>query len=99
MARKRTIGATKDTPQYDVLYTDEEEAAADAVQVAWESGANNRAFAALRKERDKLLHDTDWWASSDLSISEDQTRYRQALRELPATVADAANPTWPVAPE
>jgi len=98
MARKRTIGATKDTPQYDVLYTDEEEAAADAVQVAWESGANNRAFAALRKERDKLLHDTDWWASSDLSISEDQTSYRQALRDLPASTADPINPTWPVAP-
>jgi hypothetical protein len=62
------------------------------------AGADGRAFAALREKRDQLLHDTDWWASSDLSITEDQTTYRQALRDLPANTADPANPTWPVAP-
>jgi hypothetical protein len=58
----------------------------------------NSAFAELRRERDELLHDTDWWVLRG-SITELQTAYRQALRELPATVADPANPTWPVAPE
>ena len=62
------------------------------------SEASSKAFVALRRERDNLLHDTDWWASSDLSITEAQTTYRQALRDLPANTADAANPVWPVAP-
>jgi len=56
------------------------------------------ALETLRAKRDQLLHDTDWWASSDLSISEDQTTYRQALRDLPANTPDPANPTWPVGP-
>jgi hypothetical protein len=81
-----------------VWFTPEEETAKDAEEAEWSAGANDRAFAALRRERNSLLHDTDWWASSDLSMSEDQTSYRQALRDLPATVADPANPTWPVAP-
>ena len=58
----------------------------------------DQAFAELREKRNILLHDTDWWASSDLNMSEDQTTYRQALRDLPANTADAANPVWPVAP-
>ena len=59
---------------------------------------SDQAFAELREERDSLLHDTDWWASSDLSITEAQTTYRQALRDLPANTADPANPTWPEKP-
>jgi hypothetical protein len=82
-----------------VQFTQAEEAAADAEEAAWVSGTNDRAFVALRRERDQLLHDTDWWASSDLSISESQTTYRQQLRDLPANTRDPANPTWPVAPE
>ena len=82
----------------NVPFTPEEEAARDAEEAAWAAGANDRAFAELRTKRDQLLHDTDWWASSDLSISESQTTYRQSLRDLPATTPDPANPTWPVAP-
>jgi len=51
----------------------------------------------LRAERDKRLHDCDWWASSDLEITQDQIDYRQALRDLPANT-DPADPTWPVEP-
>ena len=64
----------------------------------WEAAANDRAFAALREKRDQLLNDTDWWASSDLSISEDQTSYRQTLRDLPANTTDPTNITWPEKP-
>jgi len=51
----------------------------------------------LRIERDKSLHDCDWWASSDLEMSQDQIDYRQALRDLPANT-DPADPTWPAQP-
>jgi hypothetical protein len=52
----------------------------------------------LRKKRNRLLAETDWWASSDLNISDQQKSYRQALRDLPATSADIENPIWPEKP-
>jgi len=42
----------------------------------------------LREERNQKLAETDWRASSDLTLGEWAT-YRQALRDLPST----ANPT------
>jgi hypothetical protein len=91
-------------PRHDMIdgvavpFTPEQEAARDAEEAAWVSGTNDRAFVALRRERDQLLHDTDWWASSDLSMSEDQTTYRQSLRDLPENTPDPTSVTWPVAP-
>jgi hypothetical protein len=70
----------------------------DAKEAAWAEGADDRAFAALRQQRDQLLNNTDWWVLRG-SISESQTTYRQQLRDLPANTPDPANPTWPVAPE
>ena len=42
-----------------------------------------------RQKRDALLTETDWWASSDLTITEEQRSYRQQLRDI----TDHAN--WP----
>jgi len=58
----------------------------------------NKAFNNLRSERNRLLRDTDWWASSDLSITQIQKDYRQSLRDLPANTSDPFNVTWPTAP-
>ena len=77
----------------------EDPAEAAARRAEWDAGINDRAFAKLRQKRNELLHDSDWWASSDLSITQEQRDYRQALRDLPANTTDPANPTWPVAPE
>ena len=59
----------------------------------------------LRKERDSRLAATDWWASSDLTMSSDRTTYRQALRDLPANQTptinaegELQNVTWPTKP-
>lgn len=52
----------------------------------------------LRLERDKRLLDTDWWASSDMAMTQAQIDYRQALRDLPANTEDPDNVTWPTAP-
>ena len=59
----------------------------------------------LREERNQLLLRSDVnvvpdrWKSMDATTQDKWATYRQSLRDLPATVADAANPTWPVAPE
>ena len=59
----------------------------------------------LREERDLRLAATDWWASSDLTMSSDRTTYRQALRDLPAnqtptinSEGELQNVTWPTKP-
>ena len=54
----------------------------------------------LREERDKRLAETDWMASSDLTMSSEWTTYRQALRDVPAQegVTGLDNVTWPTKP-
>ena len=36
----------------------------------------------LRSERNRLLFETDWWASSDLTMTDAQKKYRQDLRDI-----------------
>jgi hypothetical protein len=55
-------------------------------------------FKALRRERDRLLTETDYLALSDSTLTDEMRTYRQALRDLPANTADPANPVWPVKP-
>jgi len=74
------------------------EAIRDAEEAAWVAGQDDRAWAGLRDKRNKLLTESDWWASSDLTITQAQKDYRIALRDLPANTADPANPTWPTKP-
>lgn len=95
MARTKTIG-TPDGQQTMEL-TVEEESARNAEEAAWAAAANDRAFEKLRKERDRKLDDTDWWVMRG-SITEAQTNYRQALRDLPANTSDPTDVTWPTKP-
>ena len=67
-----------------VQFTAEEETARDAEEQAWADGANDRAAAQVREERDVKLAVCDWRASSDVTMSDEWRVYRQALRDLPA---------------
>jgi hypothetical protein len=68
-----------------------EEAAIDLNEMK----ANN-----LRLLRDGLLSETDWWASSDLTMSTEQTAYRQALRDITThnNWPNLINDDWPTKP-
>ena len=84
-----------------IQFTAEEEAARDAEEQAWEDGALARAQARLRSERNRRLAETDFYGNSDVTMSDDMTTYRQALRDLPAgkdTVDKCNNATWPTKP-
>ena len=52
----------------------------------------------LREERDRLIALTDWWASSDLTMTDAQTAYRQALRDITEDYNSLDDVTWPTAP-
>ena len=51
-----------------------------------------------RKERNELLAATDFYALSDVSMSAEVTTYRQALRDLPASVENSEDVVWPEKP-
>ena len=42
---------------------------------------------------------TDWWASSDLTMSDARTAYRQALRDITDSATSLDDVTWPTKPE
>ena len=84
-----------------VQFTAEEETARDNEETAVANAAPARALADLRSRRNRLLVETDFWGNSDMTMSDDMTTYRQALRDLPSgkdTVAKCTNATWPTKP-
>ena len=84
-----------------VQFTAAEETARDAEEQAWAEGALARAQANLRSKRDALLAATEFYALSDVTMSEDMKRYRQALRDLPSgkdTVAKCDDAIFPTKP-
>ena len=52
----------------------------------------------LREERNRRLAETDWWASSDLTMTTEQTTYRQALRDITDSATSLDDVTWPTKP-
>ena len=84
-----------------VQFTAEEETARDAEEQAWADGALARALTQLRDKRNYLLAETDFYALSDVTMSDDMKTYRQNLRDLPDgkdTVEKCENATWPTKP-
>ena len=65
------------------------------------------AMRLLRLERNSRIAETDWRASSDLTLSDAWKTYRQALRDLPASASpsldssyelDLTSVNWPTEP-
>ena len=84
-----------------VQFTAEEETARDAEEKAWADGAVGRAQANLREKRNRLLAETDFYALSDVTMSDEMKKYRQDLRDLPDgkdTVEKCDNATFPTKP-
>ena len=94
MARFHNINGTR------VQFTAKEETARDAEEKAWADGQADRDLTELRTQRNTLLSETDWWASSDLTMTDAQKKYRQDLRDITKTFSslsdkDFAFPTKP----
>lgn len=59
---------------------------------------NNTAAEEARIKRDSLLAETDWTASTDVTMTAEMTAYRQALRDVPAQAGFPTEVNWPTAP-
>ena len=58
-----------------------------------------RKFKNIRQERNRLLAETDWMSGSDVTMSDQWKKYRQDLRDLPASNADPSKIKFPTKPE
>ena len=56
-------------------------------------------FNSIRIQRNKLLKETDWLANSDVTMPDTWKKYRQDLRDLPASNADPSKIEFPTKPE
>jgi hypothetical protein len=88
------------TPEGQIPFTPEEEAQWDAKEAAWEAGANDRAAAEIRTERDAKLTESDWTQVADAPVDQAAwATYRQALRDISAQAGFPATVVWPTQPE
>jgi hypothetical protein len=91
--------------------------AEDINQITWHNGTTpiskadiqaqfpivefDMAMKDLRAKRNRLLADTDHYALSDQTLSDDMRTYRQSLRDITnglTTVEDVNSVTWPTKP-
>lgn len=92
-----------------VPFSPEEEAEWDAQEAAWAAGADARAAAEVRKQRDELLAESDWVtvkaidqnAQDNFGIQVPQVwlDYRQALRDISTQEGFPHDIIWPTKPE
>mgnify|MGYP003149878132 FL=1 len=95
MARFKMVDGVK------TQLTSDEEKARDAEEKVWADAAPARAFEALRRERDGKLAETDFYALSDVTLSDEMKKYRADLRDLPSKYDDSTvvkTITWPSKP-
>ena len=52
----------------------------------------------LREERNRRIAETDWWASSDLTMTDPQKKYRTDLRDITKSATSLDDVTWPTKP-
>ena len=69
-----------------------------AVKAKYDELVAGEPMQLLREERNRLIAETDWWASSDLTITDAQKKYRQDLRDITKTATSLDDVTWPEKP-
>ena len=87
------------TSEGNVPFTPEEEAEWDAKEAQYIAGADDRAAAKVRTERDAKLAGTDWTQVADAPADKAAwATYRQSLRALPEQAGFPNTVTWPTEP-
>ena len=81
--------------------TDDEQTQRLAEEKAYADAAPTRAFESLRRVRDEKLAETDFYALSDVTLSDEMKKYRADLRDLPSKYDNSSvvgTITWPSKP-
>ena len=79
--------------------TPEERSTIDAREAEYAAGANDRAAATIRTERNAKLTESDWTQVADAPVDQAAwATYRQALRDIPAQSGFPNTVDWPTQP-
>ena len=63
--------------------TAEETTEIDARTTEWNNASGDRKLTEIKSIRNQKLQETDFYALSDVTMSDSMTTYRQALRDIP----------------
>lgn len=66
-----------------VDFTAEEEAARDAEIKAWNDAKSTRQLNEIRNIRNQKLSETDYFAMSDNTMSDEMKAFRKSMRDIP----------------
>ena len=83
------------------MFADTEDKTKAEQETEYQAGLDAEAAAAVRSRRDGLLAETDFYALSDVTMTDAMTTYRQALRDITAHSNFPHNLTdddWPEKP-
>jgi len=81
-----------------VQFTAQQEAEWNELQRQYPAQLLARQSEQVREERDAKLAETDWMASSDLTMSSEWASYRSSLRDVPTQSGFPNTITWPTKP-
>jgi len=80
----------------ETITRDYTQAEKDAIAAA--QPTTDEKWVMVRNRRNQLLRECDWWASSDVTMSDAQTAYRKLLRDLPASKSNPDDIVFPDKP-
>jgi hypothetical protein len=82
-------------------FSDTEEKTAEEQRLEYRSGIDQRVAESIRAQRNKLLEETDWTQSRDVSLTNDSewVEYRQELRDITSQEGFPHEVIWPTKPE
>ena len=79
----------------NIPFTDEEQAEWEAKETGKDAQLLIYRAENMRQFRNEKLAETDWTASSDVTMSDAMKAYRQALRDVPAQSGFPTDINWP----
>ena len=71
----------------------------DAVKAKKDALVAGEPMKLLREERNRRIAETDWWASSDLAMTDAQKKYRTDLRDITKSATSLDDVSWPTKPQ
>lgn len=82
------------------MFADTDDKTKAEQETEYQAGLDADAAKAVRAKRDGLLAETDFYALSDVTMSEDMTNYRQSLRDIPthSSFPNLEDSDWPTKP-
>lgn len=106
-----SYGLTQSIPPHTIQHWDgpDPQPTESELQAAYDIAVVSNAMSQLRRQRNKLLSESDWTQNRDVTLANDSewATYRQALRDLPSNSTptldsrlqlDMSSVTWPTKP-